>query len=155
MAALIGAEIDAPVVSFGSLIRSEQPEGATRERLQEAGSQMLDRLGPPGLRDAALQACGVDPAEIPVIWEGIRHRSVLEAVADLYAPKRVLLFMLAPPEQDRRRRASAEAGSEQRLARWEEHETESLGDLAVLAELRITAPTPQAATEQILAHLAN
>jgi len=153
VAALIGEEISAPVVSFGSLIRGSQPEGATRERLQDAGTQMLNRLGPAGLLDAALQACGTSTTDIPVVWEGVRHRSVLEALVDLYVPNRVALFMLASPEQERRRRAIAEAGSERRLARWEKHETESLAELAPLAELAVSAASAQAAADQILAQL--
>ena len=152
VAAILAAKIEVPVLSFGAYVRSTFPPNASREQLQEGGSQLLERLGPDGLITAVLNASGLGTGD-SAIWEGLRHRSVLDSLRALYAPIQVQLFFLSPPEGDRLARAQHEAGGAKRLRRWESHETESVAALVTEADLNVSAPTPDAAAAEILAHL--
>jgi adenylate kinase family enzyme len=152
VSSLLSARLGMPVLSFGDFIRTTCPPGAPREELQAAGAQLLDEIGPSGLVGAVLESRGLDTTT-PVIWEGVRHLNVLEALRGRYAPDPVELFFLSPPEARRLARAEQTAGSRGRRNDWEAHETEATDALAEAARMTITASTAEGAVAEILAEL--
>lgn len=145
-------------LGFGDLVRAEvyaRGLGDTRSEWQEVGSAMLATLGPDGLVAAALERRGLTADDVPVVWDGVRHPEVAHALRRLYAPTRVVLAVLQPPEHERRERVLREAGSIDQLHRWECHDTERhLGELSRLADIICRTANTDEAVETILRVLA-
>jgi adenylate kinase family enzyme len=147
VAASIGAEWQAPVLGFGDYVRQEaSSRGLTNERgaLQDLGQELLEKQGAEEFCRSVLAAQGRAAAELPVIWDGVRHLPVLEALRRIYAPAPVVLAYLQPPESTRRERvldrAESEAASPEQ---WAAHQTEShLNELKRRADLVVLDQTP-------------
>jgi chloramphenicol 3-O-phosphotransferase len=154
VAAAIADDSGLPVLSFGAYVKNLASPDPSREELQELGARLLDELGAEGFVAALLAAHDLSSAD-SVIWEGVRHHAVLEALRRLYAPTPVRFFFLSPPEDQRIARASADAGNPKRLANWEAHSTEQVGGLRGEAELVISAASTEEAAATIAERLPN
>lgn len=154
VAAALAVDFDLPVLSFGAYVRSLAPPDPSREELQERGARLLDEIGAEGFVAALLDAHELRGAD-SVIWEGVRHHSVLEALRRLYAPTPVRFFFLSPPEDQRVARASADAGNAKRLANWEAHSTEQVRGLRSEAELEVSAASTEEAATAIAERMRN
>ena len=113
-------------VSFGDFVRSHAQHralGHARETLQRLGQQLLDELGPSGFVAATLGAAGLTPADQPVVWDGVRHLRVFDALTDLYAVA-VQLVYLEPPQDQRRSRLLTDGVDDETLRRWDADDTE-------------------------------
>jgi len=150
VARYVARSLGVPRVSFGRFVASTQPDSASREALQRAGAALLSELGTERFVSAVLATHGLTREDTPVVWDGLRHVEVLEALRRAYAPREVTLCYLAPPEHVRRERAAALAGSEDRLSRWEQHSTEGIAQLRELASVVCQDPTPTLAAQRIL-----
>lgn len=153
VATILGDRLDAAVVSFGSTIRALAPQARSREQLQEAGSKILADRGPGGLVADALRTHSLEEADLPVVWEGLRHDAVLDVLNSIYGNNPHFLFFLAPDERSRKERMLAEAGGRDQLASWEDHETEGLGGLRDRADSVIHAGSPEAAAAEVISYL--
>jgi adenylate kinase family enzyme len=151
---IIAADTGATCVSFGDLVRSEagaRKVDPDRSSLQVLGSTLLDELGPSGLCERALVRAGAKSTTRPVIWDGVRHVPVLDALRELYAPDAVILVVLSPPEAARRRRFTTGTMSPEQQRAWEVHESENnLEALTREADLVCEATWPSAAATEVL-----
>jgi dephospho-CoA kinase len=154
LAHALAAREGAAYVGFGDLVRAEAARrgiGGSRDELQELGQALLDELGPSLFCKRALEEAGVRRGARPVVWDGVRHPAVLEALRALYAPAPVTLVTLAPDEDDRRQRVEATGGSIAHQVRWEAHEMEShIGWLEEHSELVSRASPPELALAEVL-----
>ncbi len=145
VARALSSSYSAPLLGFGDLVRYEASRRglpADRDAWQALGTRLVRELVAEGMARAVLDRAGVDLGHVPVIWDGVRHVQIDDALRGLYAPAPVLLVVLRPPERERRARLLAEAGTVERLRRWERHETEShLDELASRAASVCAAPT--------------
>lgn len=142
----LAKSLDLPRVAFGDYVRGQaQRRGldAERRRLQTLGTEQLDSLGPGGLCRAAAQWARVDLDATGVVWDGVRHVAVADALRKLQTPRPFYLIGLRPPEADRQRRVEAEAGSAQQREAWERDATERELD-AVLAQADVVIETQSA-----------
>jgi AAA domain len=135
-------------IGFGDYVRAEAAARGvepTRTVLQRLGQRLLGELGAEGFCDAALRSAGGVPTGRPLIWDGVRHVSVLAALSSLYADDLRLVFLDAPRAERLRRLGM----SELELAIIDQDETESDVDLLrdhadlVLDGLTISAAIPQ------------
>lgn len=153
----LASDTGAAHISFGGLIRTEAASlhlHPDRSTLQNLGTHLLDELGPTGLCQRALSKAGITAKALPIIWDGVRHTTVLDGLRQIYAPTSVTLVVLAPPEIARRERFAAQASSIDQLLEWEVHESESrLAQLIAQADLVCEAPSPQAAMLEIISLL--
>jgi hypothetical protein len=135
-------------IGFGDYVRAEAADRCvepTRTGLQHLGQRLLGELGAEGFCDATLRSAGGVPTERPLIWDGVRHVSVLAALGSLYADDLRLVFLDAPRDERLKRLGM----SELELAIIDQDETESdvnlLRDHAdlILAGLSISAAVPR------------
>jgi len=110
------------VTTFVPAARGLDPERAT---LQQIGQTLLDELGAKGFCQAALRSAGGFPGETPLIWDGIRHVRVLDALIALYCESLRFVY-LDPPRAERLKRLGV---SEHVLATIEQDRTETDGEL--------------------------
>lgn len=85
------------VVSFSRLVRQECAQRnllLTRENCQGVGQQLFASLGAEGIVAAAMAAAGVTALE-RVVFDGVRHSSVLDAIQQR-APHVVTVFVDSP-----------------------------------------------------------
>jgi chloramphenicol 3-O-phosphotransferase len=154
LARAVSASTGATYIGFGNLVRAEAARrglGDSRDELQELGQSLLDELGALLFSERTLDAAGAARGARPVVWDGVRHPEVLDALRELYAPAPVTLVTLAPDETARRRRVEALAGSEAELVRWEAHETERHRDwLESQSTFVCRASTPELALAKVM-----
>lgn len=154
LARAVAARTGAAYVGFGELVRAEAAQrglGGSRDELQELGQALLDKLGALLFSERTIDAAGVARGARPVVWDGVRHPEVLDALRELYAPAAVTLVTLAPEEAARRRRVAASGGSAAERARWEAHQTERhRGWLEAESALVCRASTPELALAEVL-----
>jgi hypothetical protein len=148
---MVAESLRAPRLSFGRFVADGEPDVATREQLQVAGSSLIVRLGAQEFVRAVLGFNACTPGDVPAVWDGLRHLEVLRALEQVYAPHPVVLCFLDPPAEPRRQRALADAGSAERLRRWEADPTEvQLGLLRQAAHVVCEDATPTEAAKRIL-----
>jgi adenylate kinase family enzyme len=154
VAAAVCQRTGARRVGFGDFVRAhaaEQGIESGRDALQRLGTHLLDDLGPSAFILAALDAAGVDSRDRPVVWDAVRHLSVLDALDELYDDP-VRLVFLDPPADARRHRLKEAGADEQAIQRWDADSTERDREaLAQRANLLCTAAAPRQAIEQTLA----
>jgi adenylate kinase family enzyme len=148
LATALSHELDLPQTSFSSYVRAtavSRQLGATRQVLQDLGAEMIERLGPRGFVEGALDHAGLTPDDAPFVIEGVRHVTVLEAMREVAAPLPVTLIYLAVSDEERNRRLAAEGISAAEGSQWEKHSTEYdvLHRLQAEADLVIDADQPR------------
>ena len=146
-----------PIIGFGDFVREEAENrglAAKRPALQALGGELLNELGPLSFCLRALETAGASLSDLPLIWDGLRHPQVLEALKVLHQPHRVTLVYVAPPEKFRWRRFTAAVGSAREAERLSRHETEShLEELRASADLVVNADSVGDAVSRIEAFL--
>lgn len=154
LARAVSSYTAAAYVGFGDLVRAEAARRGlvgSRDELQELGQALLHELGALLFSERALDVAGVAPGARPVVWDGVRHPEVLDALREMYAPAPVTLVTLAPDETARRRRVEARGASEAELARSEAHETERYRDwLEAQSALVCRGSTPELMLTEVL-----
>lgn len=150
----IAARTGARRVAFGDYVRiraADAGRATSRDVLQQLGQDLLDELGPEGLCRAALESAGGASEERPVVWDGVRHLSVCEALYGMYGSDLALVY-LDPPGEARRARLARQAASDEQLSRWERDATEAEHEsLKRAADLICTAVHPEQAADEVLA----
>lgn len=158
VAATVAESTGARRIGFGDYVRAQavaRGQGPTRDVLQHLGQQLLNDLGPEGFCRAALRHEEASATDRPIVWDGVRHVAVAQALTVVYGAG-VHLVYLDPPREDRRSRFAKEAASADQLARWERDATEVDGAaLAAAAELISTAADPEQAAAEVLELLGN
>lgn len=158
LAEQLAERLGLPRIVFGDYVRGQAQSrglGTERPTLQALGAEQLESLGPDGFCRSAAQWARVDLDSTDVVWDGVRHVAVADALRKLQAPRAFYVMGLRPPEADRQRRVEAEAGSTQEREAWERDSTERELD-AVFAEADIVmeAHSVKHALEQAFAWLA-
>lgn len=146
LAERLAEHLDLPRIGFGDYLRAQaQTRGLDTERptLQALGAEQLESLGPDGFCRSAARWARVALSSTGVVWDGVRHLVVADALRSLQAPRAFYLIGLCAPETDRQRRVEAEAGSAQEREIWERDSTERELD-AVFAQADIVIE-PQSA----------
>lgn len=147
-----------PRIAFGDYLRAQaQSRGLDTERptLQALGAEEFESLRPDGLCRSAAQWARVNLDSTGVVWDGVRHVAVADALRELQGPRAFYLIGLRPSEADRQRRVEAEAGSAQEREAWERDSTErELDAVFARADILIEAQSADHALAQTLAWLA-
>lgn len=147
----LGVALGLPVASFGSYLRASL-RTANREALADAGQRRVETDAAAFVRDVAASAGWT--AGTGLIFDGIRHRVILDAIRDLAAPQPRLFIYLAAAEGVLRQRRGA-AGNETATAEEHASEQEVLHKLSHQADLILDATeTPAALVERTLRLLA-
>ncbi len=154
VARAIADRIGARRISFGDYVRAraaETGQETSREQLQQLGQDLLGEFGAEGLCLATLSHAGGRPEERPVIWDGVRHLVVADALRALYEDD-LRLGYLNPPSEARRFRLAEQANSDAQLARWEADATEAEGEaLKRAADLICVAARVEDAIDEVFA----
>lgn len=128
LASTLAARLGWPSASFSSYVRAEASRRAIepqRRQLQDLGAEMIETLGPRGFVEGMLHNAGLTiPADAPLLVEGVRHLTVLEALREASSPLPVQFVYLDVSDAERDRRLAAEGVAAAEGARWEEHSTE-------------------------------
>jgi transcriptional regulator with XRE-family HTH domain/cytidylate kinase len=115
-----------PRASFGDYLREvakSQGLEESREVLQELGVRLVEK-DPEEFCQAVLTYCGWQSGE-PLVIEGIRHTSIVEALGRLVAPLPVRLVFIDVSDEVRLKRLEKSEGSVQgRVKMLESHSTE-------------------------------
>jgi adenylate kinase family enzyme len=154
----IASQLGIPLVGFGDFVRGEARDRgleADRRVLQVVGAELLGGLGAEGFCRAAADSAGVDLKDTGVVWDGVRHGVVAEALRELQRPREYWQIGLRPPEVARLQRIEAEAGSAEELRAWERDSTERELDVVLsMADFVCEALNPEQALTETLAWIA-
>jgi adenylate kinase family enzyme len=149
LAAALAGELGWPSASFSSYVRAEAGRRGIEERrrsLQDLGASMIETMGPRAFVEGMFENAGLTVVEhAPLLIEGIRHLTVLEALRDVSAPVPTQLIYLRVSDAERNRRLAGEGISAREGEEWEEHSTEQdvLHGLEGQADLVIAADKPR------------
>ena len=140
-------------MAFGDYVRTVASEqGLTPDRavLQDLGADLIRTLGPERFIDAAMASAGVSVDFPRVLFDGVRHMSVLNEVRGRY---RTLFVFVEVSESERSQQwvERARSGDAQALQLASSHEVErevaQLRDQAdVIAASVLDDPTPMLAS---------
>ena len=95
----IAQQTGARNIAFGDYVRANAAAmglDTNRETLQRLGQALLEASGAEAFCCHVLRSAGGTPTDRPVIWDGVRHVAVLDALSALYGPELRLVY-LDPP----------------------------------------------------------
>lgn len=154
LAECLAQRLGAPAVGFGSTVRAEAARRSvvsTRESLQELGQSMLESLGAEAFSLLAMREAGVEPSDLPLVIEGVRHVEVYEALSSLVAPGRLHLVYVNTPDQIRSGRLVDNGIEADKIPSIDSHVTER--DVATklrrLADYVVSNTNGDAACEEV------
>ena len=128
LTAALSSELEWPSASFSSYVRAEAGRRAIAEerlQLQDLGAAMIETMGPRAFVEGMLDNAGLTiAAAAPLLVEGVRHLTVLEALRQVAAPIPTRLIYLDVSDAERNRRLRAEGVSVEEGEEWEQHSTE-------------------------------
>jgi hypothetical protein len=145
----LATELGWPSASFSSYVRAEARRRAIEENrrgLQDLGAQMIETMGPRAFVEGMFENAGLTVVEhAPLLVEGVRHLTVLEALREVSAPIPTHLVYLNVSDTERNRRLAGEGISAREGEEWEEHSTEQdvLHGLEGQADLVVDADKPR------------
>lgn len=154
MATALASHLGLQRISFGDFVRHEVQTrglGVDRPTLQTVGAELLDSLSADGFCRAAAKWAKLDVESTGLVWDGIRHASVANALRQLQPHMQFLLIGLRPPEIERRDRVLSEAGTFEEREAWERDSTErELESVLEMADYTCSADDPGRAIDEAL-----
>jgi adenylate kinase family enzyme len=128
LARALAETLGCPRASFGDYVRSKAQEaglGHDRATLQDLGEQLIEIEGWRAFCENTIALAGAGAHTVPLVVDGVRHVTALDALRELFAPVRVVLAHVdAGDEQARITRLEDDATYERPLEAIEAHSTE-------------------------------